>query len=96
MIYKTVDTLPFSFSALGLRTWSDETSDRSSVPVDSNELIAAVQTALELGMTYLEVFSSRATAPSAEVISKCSRVGAMALYWPVSAVPTRASASRAA
>lgn len=70
MIYKTVDSLPFSFSALGLHTWSDESGDRSSAPVDSNELIAAVQTALELGMTYLEVFSSRATAPSAEVISK--------------------------
>ena len=70
MIYKTVDTLPFSFSALGLRGWSDQADDRSDAPVDSNELIAAVQTALELGITYLEVFSSRTASPSAEVFSK--------------------------
>jgi aryl-alcohol dehydrogenase-like predicted oxidoreductase len=70
MLYRSVNSLPFAISVIGLRGWSVLPAGRASAPPDSNERISAVQTALDLGVTYVEVPVSRDGDPAVALLSK--------------------------
>lgn len=59
MIYRTLGKTELEVSAVGLRGWSARPGEWAAPAANANEVISAFQTALELGVNYVEVAAGR-------------------------------------